>query len=78
MVAPATLLEIVAAPVEPSTVITGSGSVSVTCWVVTADALSLRTVTALTVTGEVALLERSIMPLYTVPLVAVGSVPSRV
>ena len=78
MVAPATLLEIVAAPVEPSTVITGSGSVSVTCWVVTAETMPLRTVTALMVTGEVVLPERSIVPLYTVPLVAVGSEPSRV
>ena len=78
MVAPATLLEMVAAPDEPSTVMTGSGSGNVTCWVVTAEALPLRTVTALTVTGDVALLERSIVPLYTVPLVAVGSVPSRV
>ena len=68
----------VAVPAEPLTVMTGSGSVSVTDSVETDDMLPLRTVSALMVTGEVVLPERSIVPLYTVPLGAVGSEPSRV
>ena len=78
MVAPAILLLMVAVPAEPFTVMTGSGRVRVTVSVETDEALPLRTVTALMMTGEVVLLLRSIAPLYTVPVVAVGSEPSRV
>ena len=78
MVAPATLLLIVAVPAAALAVIVGAGRVSVTVSVLTSEALPLRTVTALMVTGEVALPERSMAPLYTVPVETVGLLPSRV
>ena len=78
MVVPVISQATVAVPAEPLTVMTGVGSVSVTISSDTAEALPLRTVTALMVTGELVLLERSMAPLYTVPVDAVGSVPSRV
>ena len=77
MVVPAAAV-IVAVPAAPLTVMTGASSVSVTVSVLTSEALPPRTVTALMVTGEVPLAERSMAPLYTVPTDAVGSVPSRV
>ena len=76
MVALLLLQVIVAVPVVAFTVMTGSGSVSFTSWVVTDDAFPLRTVMALIVTGEFVLPEMSKAPLYTVPVVAVGFVPS--
>ena len=78
MVAPATLLLIVAVCAAPLMVIVGSGRVSVTTHSVMSEALPLRTVMALMVTGEEALLERSMALLYTAPVDGVGSVPSRV
>lgn len=77
MVAPAVAL-IVAVPASPSAVITGSGRVSVTTSVLTSETLPLRTVTALMVTGDVALPEISNVLLYTVPVDAVGFEPSTV
>ena len=70
------LQEMVAVPAVAFTVITGSGKVSFTSLDVTEETLPLRTVMALIVTGEFALLEMSKAPLYTVPVVAVGFVPS--
>ena len=69
----------VAVPAWGLIVMTGVGRVSVTTCVVTSEISPLRTLTALIVTGEVALLARSSgVPSYTVPMVAVGSLPSRV
>ena len=76
MVALLLLQVIVAVPVAAFTVMTGSGNVSFTCCVVTDEALPLRTVIALIVTGEFVLPEMSKAPLYTAPVVVVGLVPS--
>ena len=78
MVALLLLQVILAVPFAAFTVMTGSGNVSFTCCVVTDEALPLRTVIALIVTGEFVLPEMSKAPSYTVPFVAVGSVPSMV
>ena len=78
MVAPAMAL-MVAVPASPLTVMVGAGTVNVTTSSDTEEATPPRTVTALMVTGEVEWLERSkALPPYTVPVVAVGSVPVRV
>ena len=75
MVALAILQLIVAVLSCPLMVIVGSGRVRVIDCSLTDDMLPLRTVTALMITGEEALLPTSNGVLYTVPEFAVGSEP---